>query len=124
MNRKIYHNAEAKAALVALICNNNPHFTDNRAVVETTIDQLTASAIEGARTRADGVSFAETIGARVTAHHETEGGHNHFYVEYHYATNTGTAFDYSEYKPVESTVAVEAADPELIVGMIADEGDY
>lgn len=121
MNREIYHNSEARSALIDLILGNNPFITA-RAEVEVTIDRLVATAVEGAAKANDGTWYAETIGARVTAYHEDEGGHNHFYVEYHYATNTGTAFNYSEYKPVEHAVEVEENDPELIVGMIADEG--
>jgi len=121
MNSEIYHNNDAREELIALILENNPvgfNLTD----IETAIDRLVASAVDGASKSNDGTCYAETIGARVTAHHEDECGHNHFYVEYHYNTNTGTAFDYSEYKPVEHAVEVEENDPELIVGMIADEG--
>lgn len=122
MNREIYHNTEARAALVELILGNNQFISPISAEVEAIIDRLVATAVEGASKASDGTWYAETIGARVTAHHEDEGGHNHFYVEYHYATSTGTSFNYTEYKPVEHAVEVEENDPELIVGMIADEG--
>ncbi len=133
MNREVYHNSEAREALVELILTNN-RFVNARPEVEEIIDRLVATAVEGASKASDGTWYAETIGARVTAYHaetngarvtayhEGEGEHNHFYVEYHYATSTGTAFNYYEYKPVEHAVEVEENDPELIVGMIADEG--
>ena len=122
MNREVYHNSEAREALVELILTNN-RFVNVRPEVEEIIDRLVATAVEGASKASDGTWYAETIGARVTAYHEEDdGGHNHFYVEYHYAANTGTAFNYCEYKPVEHAVEVEENDPELIVGMIADEG--
>ena len=113
MSRKIYHNKHARANLVRLVRDN---CSEKTSVIEQLIDILISRAVEAAAT--EYVGDFESDGIRVFVRHEDEGGHNHFSIQYYYGTDTGTNYDYSEYVAPHA----DEVDPQLITGMIADEG--
>ena len=117
MTRPIHHNPEARDSLVNLIMQNNKAINMSKEEIEAKINMLVEHAIADA-IKYNGSGYAETIGARVVASVEDEGGHNDIFLAYYFNANTGTAFDFDTYTPY----AKEEVDPELITGMIADEG--
>ena len=113
----IYHNLEAKHNLANYIWGTSGTLTTRQSAIDLVTkmaDRLIATCI---RTGAD--AWAEEKGARVMV--ETVYGNDeqdYIYVHYLFNCSTGTNNVYDSY----NSLPVEEDDPQLITGMIADEG--
>ena len=117
MNKQIRYNHEAlTSAAMWIVDNASPHYT----TIEV-YDLLINSMRELVR---EGDDTWESFGVLLVADRDT--GDTDIYIDIYTNCGAGTAYEYMSIPvvPEVPVVTLEVSDPDLIVGMIADEGDY
>ena len=117
MELPIYHNLEARAKLIALMCATTPTLT-SAAATESVVNLTDALIARCLRTGTDAIDETAYGGVIMVETILGNDDQDYLHIEYLFNCTAGTNHDYDNYRELPK----EEDDPQLITGMIADEG--